>query len=229
MKLIITSSELISTKVTKYEGSKDFEGKPLKSYFYDNKGNERDIQMMVSEPEADSKKQYGLPMTGNRVAEFKMNVEKADWYVFDENYGTSEEKYFIKYIEQSIKILEEKYTDIYLLRNEKLFKIYDFKDGSAFEPDFVLFMKEKKTDKKLSYQLFIEPKGDQFRDENDEFTKGKEGWKESFLLEINIKAKIKKVEMLYEDDKFKIFGLPFYNNRTQQKFITKFKEVLKVH
>ncbi len=220
----------ISTKVSKYEGSKEFEGKPLKNYFYDNKGHEREIQMMVSEPDVviEGAKQAGFPMTGNRNKELRMNVEKADWYVFDENYGTSEEKHLIKYIEQSLDKLKEKYTDIYLLRNEKLFKIYDFKDGSAFEPDFVLFMKEKKTAKKLSYQLFIEPKGDQFKDENGEFEKGKEGWKESFLLEINIKAKIKKIEMLYENDKFKILGLPFYNYQTHNKFIAKFKEVLKV-
>ena len=220
----------ISSNVTKYEGSKEFEGMPLKNYFLDKHGEEREIQMMVSEPDDDSYKQYGKSMTFNDKAEFRLDLrnEKYKWYVFDDNYGTSEEKYFVKYIEEAIKELEKKYTDIYLLRNEKLFKIYDFKDGKAFEPDFVLFMKEKKTDKKLSYQLFIEPKGDQFKDENGGFEKGKEGWKEKFLLEINIKAKIKKVEMLYEDDKFKVFGLPFYNNRTQQKFIAKFKEVLKV-
>ena len=175
---------------------------------------------MVEEPEEGSQKQYGKSMTGNGRAEFKMNVAEADWYIYDENYGTSEEKYFIKYIEQVLELLKQKYTDIYLLRNEKLFKIYNFKDGSAFEPDFVLFMKEKKTEKKLSYQLFIEPKGDGYI-ANDQ-------WKEDFLNEINIKAKVKKVELLYEDDKFKIFGLPFYNYQTRHKFETKFKEVLKV-
>lgn len=220
----------ISSNVTKYEGSKEFEGKPLKNYFLDKHGEEREIQMMVSEPEADSKKQFGKSMTYNDKEEFRLNLkdETANWYVFDDNYGTSEEKYLVKYIAEALDKLKENYTDIYLLRNEKLFKIYAFEDGSAFEPDFVLFMKEKKTAKKLSYQLFIEPKGDQFRDEDDNFEKGKEGWKEKFLHDINIKAKIKKVEILYEDDKFKVFGLPFYNNRTQNVFIKKFKEVLKV-
>lgn len=49
-----------------------------------------------------------------------------------------------------------------------------------------------------------------------------------FLEQINIKAKIEKAEMLYEDDKFKIFGLAFYNYQTRNKFEKKFKEVLKV-
>lgn len=31
-----------------------------------------------------------------------------------------------------------------------------------------------------------------------------------------------------EDDKLKVVGLPFYNNRTQNKFKTKFQEVLNV-
>jgi type III restriction enzyme len=204
----------LGSKIHQYEGSKEFEGRPLKEYL------KHDKLMMVSEPEEDSKKQYGLPMTGNRITDFRMNVAEKDWYIFDENYGTSEEKYFIKYLEQAIGKLKEKYDDIYLLRNERLFKIYNFTNGKVFEPDFVLFMREKKTSKKLSYQLFIEPKGDGYI-VNDK-------WKEEFLEEINIKAKIKKVDMLYEDDKYKIIGLPFYNYNTQQRFKAKFTEVLKV-
>jgi type III restriction enzyme len=204
----------ISSKITKYEGSTEFEGRPLKSYL------QNDILMMVSEPEDDSKKQYGLPMTGNRVEDFRMNVSEKDWYIYEENYGTSEEKYFVKYLEVVITELKKKYTDIYLLRNEKLFQIFNFSNGAAFEPDFVLFLKEKDTEKKLTYQLFIEPKGDGFI-ANDK-------WKEEFLEQINVKAKIKKIDMLYEDDKYKVIGLPFYNYQTRQKFEEKFKEKLKL-
>jgi type III restriction enzyme len=203
----------ISSKITKYEGSTEFEGRSLKNYL------QNDILMLVCEPQDDSKKQYGLPMTGNRIEDFRMNVSEKDWYIYEENYGTSEEKYFVKYLEVVITELKKKYTDIYLLRNEKLFQIFNFSNGDAFEPDFVLFLKEKDTDKKLTYQLFIEPKGDGFI-ANDK-------WKEEFLEQINVKAKIKKIDMLYEDDKFKIIGLPFYNYQTRQKFEEKFKEKLK--
>jgi len=204
----------ISAKITKYEGSKEFEGKPLKSYL------QNDILMMVQEPGDDSKKQYGLAMTGNRVEEFRMNVADKDWYIYEENYGTSEEKYFVKYLEVVIEELKKQYTDIYLLRNERLFQIYNFSDGAAFEPDFVLFLKEKETEKKLTYQLFIEPKGDGYIE--------KDKWKEEFLEKMNVKAKIKKLDLLYEDDKFKVIGLPFYNYQTRQKFEEKFKEKLKI-
>jgi len=202
----------ISAKITKYEGSKEFEGRPLKSYL------QNDILMMVQEPADDSKKQYGLAMTGNRVEEFKMNVADKDWYIYEENYGTSEEKYFVKYLEVVVDELRKQYTDIYLLRNERLFQIYSFSDGAAFEPDFVLFLKEKDTEKKLTYQLYIEPKGDGYIE--------KDKWKEEFLEQINVKAKIKKVDLLYEDEKFKVIGLPFYNFQTRQKFEIKFKEKL---
>jgi type III restriction enzyme len=204
----------LSAKIQKYAGSTVFKGRRLKEVL------QEDILMMISEPEGDNKKQYGLSMTGNRAEEFRMNVAKADWYIFDENYGTSEEKYLIKYIEQSMEMLKQKYTDIYLLRNEKLFQIYDFKDGAAFEPDFVLFMKERQHGKPLSYQLFIEPKGDGYID--------KDKWKEEFLEQIHVKAKITEMEMLYEDDNYKIYGLPFYNHQTRHKFEMKFNELLKV-
>lgn len=204
----------ISSKITNYEGSTEFEGRPLKNYL------QNDILMLVSEPQDDSKKQYGLPMTGNRIEDFRMNVSEKDWYIYEENYGTSEEKYFVKYLEVVITELKKKYTDIYLLRNEKLFQIYNFSNGAAFEPDFVLFLKDKDTAKKLTYQLFIEPKGDGYI-VNDK-------WKEEFLEQINVKAKIKKIDMLYEDDKFKIIGVPFYNYQTRQKFEEKFKEKLKI-
>src|SRR5439155_23590608 len=56
-KLIIAENILraikndIGAKIHKYEGSKAFEGKPLKNYL------QNDIVMMVSEPEEDTKKQ----------------------------------------------------------------------------------------------------------------------------------------------------------------------------
>ncbi len=204
----------LSSKIQQYEGSTEFEGRHLKEYLRE------DILMMVSEPEEDSKKQYGRSMTANANAEFNMDVAKAEWYIFNENFGTSEEKYLIKYIEHSMDALRQKYNNIYLLRNERLFQIYNFEDGAAFEPDFVLFMTEKDGGKPLSYQLFIEPKGDGYL--------AKDKWKEEFLERLNIKAKIKKVEILYEDDKYKVLGLPFYNYQTRQKFETKFKDVLRL-
>jgi type III restriction enzyme len=52
------------------------------------------------------------------------------------------------------KGLNQKFQDIYLIRNEREIKIFD-RLGRAFEPDFILFCNQKK-DKQLSYQVFIE-------------------------------------------------------------------------
>jgi type III restriction enzyme len=44
-----------------------------------------------------------------------------------------------------------------LIRNEREIKIID-KLGRAFEPDFLLLCKQR-TEEELTYQIFIEPKG----------------------------------------------------------------------
>ena len=105
--------------------------------------------------------------------------------------------------------LKKKFIDIHLLRNELFFKIYNFSDGQAFQPDFVLFMK-KKNGEEINYQLFIEPKGDQSLE--------KDSWKEKFLLEIEKKFKIDKI---WESKKLRIIGMPFYNKDFRE---TEFRE-----
>jgi len=50
--------------------------------------------------------------------------------------------------------LNQKYKDIYLLRNERELKIFD-KLGRAFEPDFILFCKQKENEEYV-YQVFNE-------------------------------------------------------------------------
>ena len=49
----------------------------------------------------------------------------------------------IGFIEETFEKLENKYEEIYLLRNEEIYKIYDFDKGRGFEPDFILFLKRK--------------------------------------------------------------------------------------
>lgn len=80
------------------------------------------------------------------------------WYVFNANYGTQEEKDFVRFIDRQIEELEKRFEYVYLVRNERQMKIYNFRDGRAFEPDYILFLLNKEGEK-LTYQLFIEPKG----------------------------------------------------------------------
>ena len=84
-------------------------------------------------------------------------LKSQDWYVVDQFYGTSEEKGLIEFIKETIINLKSKYKEVYLLRNEEQYKIYDFHTGQGFQPDFLLLLKDKED---LYYQVFIEPKGD---------------------------------------------------------------------
>jgi type III restriction enzyme len=139
-----------------------------------------------------------------------------DWYVYDENYGTSEEKALVKFIQSQIPALRQKYEDVYLLRNENLFQLYDFAGGRPFEPDFVLFLTDKATGQSIHYQLFIEPKGQHLIPHDQ--------WKEDFLQQI---ASGQKITVTFSHRDFKVVGLPFYNTEVRkQAFEEAFRRVL---
>jgi len=147
------------------------------------------------------------------------------WYVLDHFVGTSEEKELISFIKGEFDNLKEKYSEIYLLRNEEVYKIYDFCKGRGFYPDFLLFLKDKNKPT-LQYQIFIEPKGNLFLDKDNTFKDGKEGWKEIFLEQIS--AKYSNNEILKaENKKYKLIGLPFFNKDHNNTFKTKYQEILK--
>ena len=100
------------------------------------------------------------------------------------------------------------------MRNEKFFQIFDFDEGRAFEPDFIMILKRRNKVINI-YQIFIEPKGDQFKDNQGRFESSKEGWKQEFLLEMEGKADI---DLKLEDKHFKLMGLPFYNEALKKDF-----------
>jgi type III restriction enzyme len=100
-----------------------------------------------------------------------------------------------------------------LLRNESIFKLFRFADGTAIEPDFVLFMTEKNTKERMSLQIFIEPKG--------EYLMKEDKWKEAFLQEVKDKYYINP-STIYESSKFRLIGLPFFNNKDE--YFLKYKE-----
>lgn len=136
-----------------------------------------------------------------------VNLAEKDWYAQNEFYGTEEEQKFIEFIDGFIEKLRQKYSDIALLRNEKFFQIFDFDEGRPFEPDFVMFLKERDKDIINIYQIFIEPKGEHLIEY--------EKWKQKFLLEIEQKAD---TDLKLENKHFKLVGLPFYNQKLQEEF-----------
>ncbi|MGB2842604.1 MAG: DEAD/DEAH box helicase family protein [Halobacteriota archaeon] len=163
--------------------------------------------------------EYGVPMSNPKHEILRLNLSDKNWYVYNDNYGTSDEKYFIQFINGAMEKMEEKYSEIYLVRNANLFKIYRFSNGKAMEPDFVLFLKENTNDKWIQYQLFIEAKGDLLL-RNEE-----EQRKEDFLKEIESNYQL---QILAENETYKLTGMPFYNENTKTNFISAFNEKLKL-
>jgi type III restriction enzyme len=114
-----------------------------------------------------------------------------------------------------VEKLHTDYESIYLIRNERQVKVFD-KKGRRFEPDFLLFVKQKAKDN-ITYQMFIEPKGAHLK-EHDK-------WKEEFLLDIRKRFAEKTID--YNSDKYRLTGVPFYTNKEENEFITAFEESLK--
>jgi type III restriction enzyme len=193
--VIKTISEQARTKTADFVGTNLFKAKMLKEVFYDKK-------IKIDKDEIESKKMEDV------------NLASRDWYVQTGFYGTDEEQNFISFIDGFIEKLRQKYSDIALLRNEKFFQVFGFENGGVFEPDFIMLLKKRNHVVSI-YQIFIEPKGNQFKDIRGKFEDSKESWKQKFLIELETKAD---TDFKLENTKFKLIGLPFYNEGLKKEF-----------
>jgi type III restriction enzyme len=176
----------IRGNATEYEGTRDFQSNRIHEIFTD--------------------KVLRFDQNNKRGEPFDLVATK-DWFAFETAFATSEEKDLIRFLDLQIDGWKKRYAEIYLLRNESHFAIYNFEDGRAFQPDFVLFLREK-TGELLSYQLFIEPKGKHLK-EHDQ-------WKEEFLQAISEECAGKTLQ--FDDRKYRLIGVPFYNNADENEF-----------
>lgn len=186
-------------QITEQEGTKHFYQEQIRDVFKDKL-----LKFSTNNPRADE----------NHPAEHLAKAE--EWFAFNGLYGTSEEKAFMQFLQAHLEELQKIYDGVYLIRNERHFSIYNFFDGQAFQPDFVLFL-GKENGETLSYQLFIEPKGEHIED----FDR----WKEDFLKEINTE---RKSELIIEDKHYRIVGLPFYQDKNQNEFREALDEALQL-
>lgn len=194
------SSYILSLK-PEYEGSKTFYPKKLSDVI-------KNKSIYVSS--VDSNGGIGQSQNTNSNENYQLSLFDMDWYVYNDNYGTSEEKLFIKYFNREIKPkLEEKGVKFFLIRNERIpdLAIYSFSDGERFEADFLLFVEKTKLDNNVNFQLYIEPKGEHLLD--------KDAWKEKFLLQIDKNHRIENTILTSNND-YMILGLPFYNEKIRK-------------
>ena len=175
-----------------YEGTKEFRPERISSVFK----NKRCNYTVVHDGG------IGFSQNDSTVpAAWKIDLSQEDWFAFEDNFGTSEEKAFVAYFKSYVPQLKAKYDKVYLLRNERQLHIYSFEGGERFEPDYLLFLHSPKNEGYEQLQVFIEPKGTHLV-ETDK-------WKEDFLLEIEGTAIPKKVYV--DDNDYKIWGFHFFN------------------
>ena len=183
-----------------------------KTYYGTNEFNEKDIREVFYNKTVNYTAPHdgGVGISQNDASvnpKWKIDLSKEDWFAYTDNFGTSEEKAFVAYFKDYAESLKQKYSKVYLLRNEREFHIYSFEDGERFEPDYVLFLQKEKSDGYEQIQIFIEPKGDHLLEAD--------AWKEKFLLRLEKEGIPSKT--FVDDNEYKIRGFHFFNQNKRAK------------
>ena len=192
----------ISSIEETYEGTNEFTAQYIHDVFKNKRCN-------YTEP-----KDGGIGFSQNDYTvdmAYRLDLSKEDWFAFDDNYGTTEEKAFVAYFKTYVNQLKEKYDKVYLIRNERQLHIYSFDGGERFEPDYVLFLHRPKADGYEQLQIFIEPKGTHLL-ETDK-------WKEDFLLQLENQSI--PVTRFVDDNDYRIWGFHFYNRDERMEDFSK--------
>lgn len=195
-----------------YNGSKEFYPKPISEIVQD-----KTLKISIDE---NSDQEFGRLWKESKIAGLQhIDLFTQKWFVYEDNCGTSEEKNLIRYISENSERIEKHYEEFYLIRNDKAVTLYNFEDGRAFEPDFILCAKKHGEDSSTIYQVFIEPKGGHLMDTDT--------WKQDFLLAIEGHAKtaVSKIQ----GRTYLLRGLPFYNEeQAKHGFIKAFDDCLEI-
>ncbi|MCR5569838.1 MAG: DEAD/DEAH box helicase family protein [Paludibacteraceae bacterium] len=199
---------LLNSRGKNYRGTKLFTPTEFKNTF------RKKITLNFAKQATDSNQEFGVSMKDSHRPDLRADLLQKEWYAYNDCFGTSEEKALIKYIEGIRDKLLEKYKEFYLIRNENDLKIFSFKTGAPFEPDFILFLLRKgKGTKYDNLQIFIEPKGENLRKQD--------AWKEEFLLEIKTRAE---VQWCTSSNDFNVWGVPFFTEQNNEAFYEAFKQ-----
>ena len=207
MKVLGIIADEISAIQETYEGTKEFTAKSVKDIIK----NKRCLYFEVREG--------GIGYSQNDLSvreEKRLDLSKEDWFVFEDNFGTGEEKAFVAEFKNYVQKLKDKYDKVYLVRNERQVAIYSFDGGERFEPDYLLFLQLKNVTGFEQMQIFIEPKGSHLMEQDK--------WKEDFLLKLEKEAI--PVIKFKDDNKYKIWGFHFYNQEKMNAEFTKDMEDL---
>ncbi|WP_081478667.1 DEAD/DEAH box helicase family protein [Helicobacter cetorum] len=156
----------------------------------------------------------------------KMKKFDYEWLLYKDLATDSEhEKEFLKFIEAKKDLINNKFKEWCVLRNDSFeeLKLYCHIKGSesyakGFEPDFILFAKTH-NDEFLGFTCYLEVKGKDREKSEDN------AWKETFL-----KALENITPTNLNNKKLDLKGLPFFileNNKINAPFTNAFKETFK--
>jgi type III restriction enzyme len=191
--LTIIGNEISSIKMD-YEGTKEFYAKPFSEVI-------KDKTIHITDPHSEGE---GISQKDAAIrAEWQIDLSTEEWFAFEDNYGTTEEKAFVAYFKNHVADLQKKYDKVFLVRNERQLVLYSFDGGERFEPDYLLFLIKNNSDGFDQYQIFVEPKGEHLI--NNDI------WKENFLLQIQDRGLT--VKTFVDDNNYRVWGLPFFNQK----------------
>lgn len=182
----------ISAIKENHEGTTDFTDKKFSEVF-------RNKTLHITDPHGEGE---GISQNAPAIRpEWKVNLLDEDWFVFNDNYGTTEEKAFVAYFSTYVTELKKEYEKVYLVRNERQLVLYSFDGGERFEPDYLMLLQKRNATGFEQYQVFVESKGNHLL--------AQDKWKEDFLLQIESRGIPKKT--FADDNKYFVWGFPFYN------------------
>lgn len=225
---------------TPYKGTEKFYTRPINSLKL-----EKSTYISIG----GSDKESGKSMSMNDGSSLRLDLSKQDWYAYEDNYGTSEEKNLVLLMKELyVEMIKKGYREIYLLRNEKILRLYHFDDDRVVEPDFILLSKHRNNNQNVFFQVFIESKGNQLLETD--------AWKEDLLrsIEERYKAVLSKPKnnkgsqveesehilsfipedygrsenLIIENERYKLIGLGFYNKDNEMSFKNEIKTKLKI-
>ncbi len=109
IKVLEEASAGIASDKIEYKGTKDF-----KPFMLKDKITDKTLNFSADEGED---QEFGRSMNDPNETAIHLDLSTRDWFIFDDCYGTSEEKLLIKYIDKNYADLKKRYTDVYLIRN----------------------------------------------------------------------------------------------------------------
>tara|TARA_R100000935_G_scaffold58823_1_gene98288 strand:- start:4094 stop:6688 length:2595 start_codon:yes stop_codon:yes gene_type:complete len=203
--LSAVAADLKRAKAT-YEGSKEFEAKPIASVL-------KDRTLKLTQP-GETQRSWAQSLVESTKS---VALSNENWHVFDDCYGTSEEKEFLVFVAEFKEQISATFEEFYVVRNEKAIKLIEFGGDRGVEPDYILIMRKRGEAAALCRQVFIEPKGKHL--ENDE------AWKATFLT--SIAYDVDNAGTLAPEP-HEVRGLPFFNAEPsrRQSFQDAFERLL---